>query len=148
MRCQALLILAVGFLGASPAPADDPAKNDKAKFAGTWSLVSVEINKQTLIMDPLKDAKLVVKGDKYSFTLGKVHLEMTHKVDASKKPRTLDLTITEGANKGKTLHAIYKLKGDILTICRHTEPGQARPTEFATKPDSGLMLIVWKRNKS
>ena len=72
---------------------------------------------------------------------------MTHKIGPSKKPKTLDMTITDGPQKGMTYHAIYKLEGDKLTICRHVEPCKDRPTELVTKPNSGLMIVVWKRAK-
>jgi uncharacterized protein (TIGR03067 family) len=118
----------------------------ETELQGTWSLFSVEINGRPLPMDNLKDGKLFIQGEYYFFKLGDAHLEMTHKVDTSKKPKTLDLTIIAGDMKGKTYHAIYELKGGFLKICRHLDPDKARPAEFATSPNSGLMLIVWKRS--
>jgi uncharacterized protein (TIGR03067 family) len=146
-KLKTLLVLTAGLLLAADAPKEDPLQAEKKQFEGTWSLVSVEINGKAVAMDTLKEARLVVKGDKYSFTLGEMHLELTHKPDPTKKPKTLDLTFTEGPNKGKTFQAIYTLEKGQLKICRHLEPGMERPTEFATKPDSGLMVIVWKRDK-
>jgi uncharacterized protein (TIGR03067 family) len=139
------LLTAVLLLGA--APARESARGDSDSLEGTWSLVSVEINAQPLSMDKLKDSRLVVKGENYAFRLGGSRLEMTHKLDPGKSPKTLDLTLTEGPDKGKTYHAIYRLEGDTLTICRNVEPDKVRPTEFATTPGSGLMLVVWKRDK-
>jgi uncharacterized protein (TIGR03067 family) len=127
--------------------ADDAAKADQKKLQGTWAIVSVEINKQPIAMDMLKDARLTVKGTKYSFKLADTKLELTYKLFPDKTPKAIDLTVTEGAQKGKTLHGIYKLDGDFYTVCRNVEPGKDRPAEFVTKPDSGLMLIVWKRVK-
>ncbi|HZT81649.1 MAG TPA: TIGR03067 domain-containing protein [Gemmataceae bacterium] len=141
------LSIAAGLLLAAAAAADEEGKGDKDSLEGTWSLVSVEINKQPLAMEKLKEARLVVKGKDYSFKLGDMRLELTHKMYPDRKPKAMDMTVTEGPDKGKTLHAIYKLEGDTLTICRHTLLDKPRPTEFATKPDSGLMLIVWKRIK-
>jgi uncharacterized protein (TIGR03067 family) len=146
MKLHFLTILtAVLLLGA--APGRDTARGDSESLEGTWSLVSVEINAQPLSMDKLKDSRLVVKGVSYSFRLGDARLAMTYKLDPGKSPKTLDLTLTEGPDKGKTYHAIYRLEGDTLTICRSVEPDKERPTEFATMPGSGLMLVVWKRDK-
>jgi uncharacterized protein (TIGR03067 family) len=147
MRRRAFLILAVGLLLAANAPKDDPAGIEKKKFEGTWSLVSLEVNGQAADVDKLRGAKLTIKGAQYSFQLGDMRLELTHKVGPNQKPKTLDLTLVEGAQKGKTLYAIYELEGDTLKICRNLEPQKDRPTEFATKPNSELMLIVWKRDK-
>ena len=40
------------------------------------------------------------------------------------------------------------VKGDELKLClRHGRSSGGRPTEFSTKPDSGLISIVFKRTK-
>jgi uncharacterized protein (TIGR03067 family) len=148
MKTPFLMILAAGFVLTANTSADDSTKDDKKAFEGTWSLVSVEINMQPLEMDKLKGAKLVIKGASYSFMLGKTRLELTYEINPTKEPKHLDLTIVQGLEKGQTYHAIYKLEGNRLTICRHTEPGKARPSTFATEPASGLMLTVWQRDKN
>jgi uncharacterized protein (TIGR03067 family) len=145
MKLWFLMVLAAGFLLPADGPRADSAPNDKARLQGTWSLVAVEISGQPLAMDKLKDARLVVEGDRYSFKLGDVRLEMSHQTNPGKKPKALDLTVTEGPMKGKTFRAIYELEGDRLKVCRHTEPDKERPTEFASKPGSGIMMVVWKR---
>jgi uncharacterized protein (TIGR03067 family) len=136
------------FMSGALVAADKSATNDKARLQGTWRIVSVEIDKKPLSMDDLKDARLVVSGDHYSFALGKDRLEITYKMDEGKKPKAIDLTIVEGPEKGKTYRGIYKLEGDTYTICRSTEPNNERPTGFATQPGSGLMIVVWKRAKA
>jgi uncharacterized protein (TIGR03067 family) len=98
-------------------------------------------------MEKLQDARLVVQGPKYSLKLAEARLEMTHKLMSDMRPPAMDLTVAEGPNKGKTFQAIYKLEGDTLTVCRSIEPGKQRPAEFASKPDSGLLLVVWSRAK-
>ena len=51
--------------------------------------------------------------------------------------------------KERFIRGIYSLEGDNLTICYHRDPEKEgdRPAEFATKPDSGLVLLVLKRQK-
>jgi uncharacterized protein (TIGR03067 family) len=120
-------------------PAGDP------RLQGTWGILSLEVNGETIAVDKLQDARLTVQGEKYFFRLGDTRLDLTHKADATKKPCTLDMTVTAGALKGKTYHAIYAIENGNLKICRHLDPDKARPTRFATQPNSGLMLIVWKR---
>ena len=58
----------------------------------------------------------------------------------------MDIKGTEGPNKGKTFLAIYELKDDKLTIC-YDLSGEARPTEFKTKPDTKLFLVTYERKK-
>ena len=80
--------------------------------------------------------------------LAETRLELTYSLDASKSPRTVDLTVVEGSDKGKTYRGIYTLEEDRYKICRTTLPDKDRPTEFGTGPKSGLMMVVWKREKS
>ena len=140
--------------GCGRARAAGPATTDKDALQGTWLLASVEVNKEAIPLEKLKDGNvvlvgtLVIKGDSYTFHIGKNRLEITFKVDPGKQPRAIDLTVIEGPQKGQTYHGIYKLVRDTYTICRNVEPGKERPTEFVTKPNSGLMLVVWKRDKS
>jgi uncharacterized protein (TIGR03067 family) len=153
MTHQVLLGMATSLLLAAAPPEKVTSGSDSEKLQGTWLLVSVEINKQPIPLEDLKSGKtvvtaqLVVKGESYLFTLGEERLEMTFKMDPTKTPKAIDMTIVAGPEKGKVHHGIYKLEGDTFTICRYFEPDKDRPTEFGTKPDSGLMLVVWKHCK-
>jgi uncharacterized protein (TIGR03067 family) len=148
-------LLAVGAtLLLAAAPRGEQARQprtDADRLLGTWQLASVEINKKPIALDSLKEegvtmiGRLVVKGESYSFRIGKTRLELTYKLNPGGKPKAIDLTVTDGPEKGKTYHGIYRLRGDTYTICRPVEPGKERPTAFATTPDSGLMMVVWKR---
>ena len=60
--------------------------------------------------------------------------------------RDARLAARGGDLKGQTSLAIYELVGDTLRICR-AAPGKARPTEFASKPGSGLTLMSYQRAK-
>jgi uncharacterized protein (TIGR03067 family) len=146
---RALVMLTViGLLAGSGALADDKNPAGNNSLAGTWKLTSVEINGQPLSMEKLQEARLEVEGAKYSLVLGETRLEMTHVLHADRAPKQMELAIAEGPDKGKVFPAIYKLEGDKLTVCRNIEAGKERPAEFATKADTGLMLVVWTRSKS
>jgi uncharacterized protein (TIGR03067 family) len=153
MKMRVAIVAALALLAVAAVRAGDPAKADKDALQGTWRLTSVEINKHPIPLEKLKEGDVVlvgtlaVKGDAYSFRIGKTRLEFTFKVDPSAKPHAIDLTATEGPQKGQVYHGIYKLEGDTYTVCRNVEPGKERPREFATRPDSGLMLTVWAREK-
>jgi uncharacterized protein (TIGR03067 family) len=70
----------------------------------------------------------------------------TCKLDPSAKPKALDITGTEGPNKGKTILAIYERDGDTLRVC-YDLGGKNRPTEFKTTAGSRLFLVEYKRQK-
>jgi hypothetical protein len=59
----------------------------------------------------------------------------------------MGMTIVSGPEEGWIYRGIYKLNADTFTICRNFDPAKDQPLEFRTKPDSGLMLVVWKRGK-
>jgi uncharacterized protein (TIGR03067 family) len=146
MRVITLLFCMAASLTLAAQPANpDAGKNDAAKLQGTWSIVSVEIEGKPLAMDKLKDARLAIAGTEYSFQLEKTRLELAFSLNATKSPKAIDLRVMEGPDKGKVYHGIYKLEKGHYTICRTTEPSKDRPTAFATRADSGLMIVVWKR---
>src|SRR5262249_49027765 len=70
----------------------------------------------------------------------------TYFLDTSKKPAELDLISRDGALKGQAYPSICQLDGDTLKICR-TQPGQDRPTEFASKKGSDTVFLTLKRAK-
>ena len=67
-------------------------------------------------------------------------------LDPKAEPALIDMEITKGDGKGKTLAGIWKLEGGKLTICV-AEPGKARPTSFAGKEGTGHTLLVFERGK-
>lgn len=140
------LLTTIGLVLAAMGRADDQKPVAKGILEGEWKLASVQLNAQPLPMEKLQDARLTVRGPKYSLKLADARLEMTHKLLAEQRPQEMDLTVAEGPEKGKTFLAILRLEGDTLTVCRSIEPGKERPTEFASKPESGLLLVVWKRH--
>ena len=145
MKPHSLTILAAILLTAAAGAWGGSAQTSDERLQGTWGILSLEVNGESISVDKIQEARLTIQGDKYSFRLGEMRLDMTYQVDAGKQPRTLDMTVTAGPMKGKTYHAIYAMENGTLKICRHLEADKARPTQFASQRDSGLMVIVWKR---
>jgi uncharacterized protein (TIGR03067 family) len=77
---------------------------------------------------------------------GKVAARGTSKIDPTKKPRAVDLTVTEGDSKGKTALGIYQFEADTRTVC-YAQPGKERPAAFSSTVGSGHILVVLKRLK-
>ena len=73
---------------------------------------------------------------------GKTLNEVTYKLDVSKTPKWIDLTVG-----GEKQAGIFELKGDDLKICSNEKSGGKRPTRFESKPDSEHFLLVFKRAK-
>ena len=146
MKRRWLMMLAVGLMLAADDAKSDANKKEIKAFEGTWKWVSLEINGKEQPADLFKGSRLIITGDKFASTEGEETLHGTFKVDVAKKPMTVDVTFNDGPDKGKTLQGIYELTGDTYKVCMGL-PGKKRPTEFVTKPDSGHVLEVLKRQK-
>lgn len=121
------------------------AKDDNG-IQGTWLPTAAELAGKKFPDEVRKTIKLVVKNDKYTVFVGEKPDHGTIKLDRSAKPKTLDITGTEGPNKGKTILAIYERNGDTLRIC-YDLSGKGRPTAFKSKPDTKLFLVTYQRAK-
>jgi uncharacterized protein (TIGR03067 family) len=113
-------------------------------LAGTWQALSYTLDGKAASADDMKKVKLVIdaggKGSAYSD--GKLFIASTITIDPTASPMAMDISFTEGNQKGKTALGIYKIEDDILTICR-AEPDYPRPTEFASAAGSGLTLMTY-----
>src|SRR5262245_28630662 len=100
-------VLALALLAACAmafAADDDQTKKDLKALQGTWTYSKHVANGKEAPEDSIKDMTLTIKDNKWTVKRdGEVLLEGTVKLDASKKPKTADWTITtEGALKDKT----------------------------------------------
>jgi uncharacterized protein (TIGR03067 family) len=142
MRVFTSLVAAVILLGA-----DDAAKKEMSLLEGEWSMVSGERDGQAIPEDLAKTGKRVVKDGETTVTLGDmVVMKAKFTIDPSKKPKTIDYSVNEGAAKGNKVLGIYELDGDTIKFC-FSAPDKDRPTDFSAKEGSGRTLSVWKRNK-
>jgi uncharacterized protein (TIGR03067 family) len=149
MRLHAFLVLASGFLIATDDPKDDAAKKELGKLKGTWTLVSAERDGKKLPKDEVKKTKITFKGDTFVFPdasgIGTSQKGIIT-VDPSKTPKWMDSKATNDAAKGELSLGIYEIAGDDYKVC-FAPPGKDRPKEFSSKPGSGYILQVWKREK-
>jgi uncharacterized protein (TIGR03067 family) len=121
------------------------ADREDDTLEGTWLPSKAELAGKTFPDEVRKSIKLVIKGDDYTVTVGTLPDRGTCKLDPSAKPKALDITGTEGPNKGKTILAIYERDGDTLRVC-YDLSGKARPKEFGTKEGTQLFLVTYKRD--
>jgi uncharacterized protein (TIGR03067 family) len=122
------------------------AKDTKgaAALQGTWVIAS--INGQTP-PDGSPEMTLTFTDDKYQQALGgTVDERGTIKVDAAKKPMTIDLAIVEGNDAGKSQLGIFEVTGDTIRIALDMPGSQKRPADFT--PTEGALLVVGKKKKA
>ena len=113
---------------------------------GTWLPAAAELGGKMFPDEVRKSIKLVVKDDKYTVTAGKEVDQGSVKLNPAAKPKEMDITGTDGPNKGKTFLAIYERDGDSLRVC-YDLSGKSRPTEFKTRAGTQLVLVTYKREK-
>jgi uncharacterized protein (TIGR03067 family) len=145
------LFCAVAFAasGGTGALADDEAdlEIEIRKFQGTWTIESSETGGMMLPADQLKGFILTYEGDKHTVKNGDQVIQVgTQKIDPSKSPKAIDVTMTEGPNKGAVMLGIYEIDGDTLKVC-FDAGGNTRPTEFKSPPGSATFVNVHKRVK-
>ncbi len=116
------------------------AANDELdKLQGKWSIESFEYN-ATPVAEML-GAVREFSGEKYTLTpkSGESY-SGTVKLDVSQSPKQIDLILPDRSLKG-----IFEIEGTTLRIA-YALAGDARPTELASKPDSGVVLAVHKKS--
>jgi len=119
-------------------------KTDIEKLQGVWNIVALEMDGHAA-GDP-GDARIVVKGERFtSLSMGAIYEGTVH-VDASQSPKAFDLRFTKGPEKGSVNYGIYELEGDTWKICLNMQ-GKSRPKKFATTAGSGLALETLRRGK-
>src|SRR4051795_13334605 len=110
MTLKRFLAFALVVSCSSAAWGDDAKDGDTIQ--GTWLPATAELGGKMFPDEVRKTIKLVVKDDKYTVTVGKAVDQGTIKLKPTAKPKTLDITGTDGPNKGKTFLAIYERDGD------------------------------------
>ena len=152
MRISSVLLFCAVGIAASGGPgtvADDKAELEKEarKFQGTWTFESSVTGSEELPADQLKMLVVIFEGDKHTVKKGDDVFQVgTQKLDPSKSPKTIDVTMAEGPNKGTVMLGIYEIDGDTLKVCFDPQ-GKKRPTEFKSEAGSQDFLNVHKRVK-
>jgi uncharacterized protein (TIGR03067 family) len=143
----ALLLAVTPALDAGDAK-EEAVKKDRKRYEGTWQVVSLEVDGNKASEEDAKNITVINEVDgKWAIEVeGKVAAKGTSEIDPTKKPKTVDLTMTEGDDKGKTFLGIYEFADDTCTVCL-APAGKDRPTEFAARAGSGHILAVLKRAK-
>jgi uncharacterized protein (TIGR03067 family) len=126
----------------------DSSKDDLEKLKGDWTVVSVERNGTKQTAKDFKEFTRKVTGATVTVTVETeegVHTVVSKiKLDPSSSPRNIDVEMTEGDFKGKTLLGIYKFEDDKQVMCI-APPGKDRPTKFDSNDGT---VTIWKRVKT
>src|SRR5712692_9510824 len=72
---------------------------DLKKLQGTWNVVSLEVQGQTIPASALGAARIVIQGDHFTTSGMAASYEETIEMDASTTPKTFNLNFTSGPEK-------------------------------------------------
>jgi RNA polymerase sigma factor (sigma-70 family) len=128
---------------------EDPSKapDDLKQLQGTWQAVALEHNGEKLSAEAVKGFNVAIGKDRVTFHSTNGDSGAAFKLEPSSKPKVIWLEHAGAGRKVEMVRGIYALEGDRLRICVDNDEGKARPTEFATRPGSGLTLMVLERVK-
>jgi uncharacterized protein (TIGR03067 family) len=148
MKTRVLTILVVGlFLAADDPKKGDTKKGDLGALQGSWQCIAGENDGEPAAADDVKTYQLIVKDDIYTIKMkGKEVEQGTLKLDPTKKPKTIDVKITVGEDKGKSQLGIYELDKDSFKVC-FAQPGKERPKELTSKKGSMNLSFSFMRAK-
>ena len=144
--CVVALICTVGLAACTLGDDKADVEKETKKFQGTWTIESSVADGQALPAEQLKGLVVIFEGDKHTVKNGDEVVQVgTQKIDPSKSPKAIDVTMTEGPSKGAVMLGIYEFDGDTMKAC-FDPSGKKRPTEFKSGPGSQT-LVVHKRAK-
>lgn len=111
------------------------------ELEGTYTVTALEKGGIAGPKELVETLKITFKGEDMTIKIADDEKKAKVKADASKTPNTIDITPSDGPEKGKTFPGIYKLEKGELTLV-FTEKGD-RPKEF--KSEGEVMLIKLKK---
>jgi uncharacterized protein (TIGR03067 family) len=122
------------------------ASKDAESIQGTWAPAKAELAGNPLPDEVLKTIILKLDHGNFDVSVAGQPDKGTYTLETSSQPKVITIKGTEGPNKGKTIPAIYELKGDSLRIC-YDLSGAKHPGEFKTEAGTRLFLVTYQRKK-
>jgi uncharacterized protein (TIGR03067 family) len=130
--------------------AGEKAPNDAKDLQGTWQVVGLEANGEKKPTDEFQEIKVVIQKDEiWVVKPAGADPKLKFKLNPGKKPKTIDLIVQEGKDKGKVVPGIYSLKKGQLRLCLNIfgDP-LVRPKEFKTQDRDGVAFATLERAKN
>ncbi len=145
MPSRTLMLATVGIVGISAEAPTVASAKDLGHLQGSWTAMRAEYDGREA--PDIVGHLLVFEDGEFSIKeKGVTIYRGTFRLDTSASPSAIDFTHTAYSSKGKTWRGIYRIDGDTLTICDDAHAVQkGRPTRFDTKPNSGHVMVVFKR---
>jgi RNA polymerase sigma factor (sigma-70 family) len=134
------------------ANAEEEADPRPSDLSGNWQAVSFEQDgRQKFSEEEVRKATVRFHNCRYHFTPlpwgPEGSYDGSYQIDGDmEEPKSFSLYPATGALKGQAFQGIYRVEGDKLTLC-FSWPPLDRPTEFRSRPNSTIVLAVFRRAK-
>jgi uncharacterized protein (TIGR03067 family) len=112
---------------------------------GTWIPVEAILEGKSLPREGLEGMVLTIDSNAYSLLAQGALEQGTIAVDRAADPRRIELTGTEGPNRGRTLRAIYEIAGDWMRVC-YALGGPLPPARFDAAEGEQAFLVTYRRS--
>jgi RNA polymerase sigma factor (sigma-70 family) len=125
----------------------DPRPSD---LSGNWQAVSFEQDgRQKFSKEEVRKVTASFRDCRYHITPlpwgPEGSFDGSYQIDGdTEEPKSFSLYPAKGLLKGQAFRGIYRVEGDTLTLC-FSWPPIARPTEFRSRPNSTIVLAVFRR---
>lgn len=146
----AILLTVVGFIKFRRAPKVPPSSpalpaevaREFKRFEGTWKFISMEVEGERKPDSEIMKYTMILSGDHWIVYDGSNRVaDTSFELDPTAVPKEIDLFPSDG----RRLQGIYELQDDTFKMCDRSADKGDRPIQFATEPNSGLVLVVFKR---
>jgi RNA polymerase sigma factor (sigma-70 family) len=130
-----------------PLSRDDRTANRREvlQLKGTWTSTQTATHSINGVPQPAKHFKMIWSIDRDIISTSKedgfAHYTYRFTVDPERMPKTIDLT---SVNTGLTLRGLYRIEGEVLTICY----GLERPASFAAARPHQFLVVFVRESRS
>jgi uncharacterized protein (TIGR03067 family) len=120
-------------------------RTDGSRLQGEWQIVNVVEDGREAPLGRESRVRLRIVGDQLWIHDGDGERSARFTLDLSRQPRRLTMVPNSGRLKGLSISGIYQLEPERLLLCFPREPGAEQPTEFASRPGAGRVLLTLRR---
>jgi uncharacterized protein (TIGR03067 family) len=113
--------------------------NDLKALQGSYKLESLSIMGKDAPAEIVANTTVKITGDELAIAIKDTTKTAKIKIDPKAKPAHIDISPSDGPEKGKTFPGIYKIEKGELVIA-FTEKGD-RPTDFKGEGDVGVLRL-------
>jgi uncharacterized protein (TIGR03067 family) len=123
---------------------DAALKKEVAALQGIWKIVAFETLESKEHDEIGATLEFGKDGKNATFAQDGESKKAALKLNPTGKPKEIDISPD---NENRTIEGIYQIEQTTLKICVAIDPGDGRPTEFATKEGKSYAVITLEKQK-